>query len=179
MSEDKPIKLIKAVKELNIGMGTIVDFLATKGYKVEKQPMAKLDSDMYSALLKEFAVDKIIKEEAKQISIGKIRKEEPAQFPEKPVEHRRSRDFENEEILIKGIGSHYNAPPVEKPKPVEPPKPVEAPKVEKPEEHNDVLPGVKVVGKIDLNNLNAKPQPPAEKPVVKEEPVAAKPEVAA
>jgi translation initiation factor IF-2 len=76
MSEDKSIKLIKAVKELNIGMGTIVDFLATKGYKVEKQPMAKLDNDMYTTLLKEFAVDKIIKEEAKQISIGKIRKED-------------------------------------------------------------------------------------------------------
>ena len=39
MSEDKSIKLIKAVKELNIGMSTIVDFLATKGYKVDKQPM--------------------------------------------------------------------------------------------------------------------------------------------
>jgi translation initiation factor IF-2 len=80
MSEDKSIKLIKAVKELNIGMGTIVDFLATKGYKVDKQPMAKLDNDMYSALLKEFAVDKSIKEEAKQISIGKDRKEEPARL---------------------------------------------------------------------------------------------------
>src|SRR6478735_386943 len=101
MSEDKSIKLIKAVKELNIGMGTIVDFLAGKGFKVEKQPMAKLSNDMYSALLKEFAVDKSIKEEAKQISIGKIRKED-AGFPaEKQPEVRRSRgDFENEEILI-------------------------------------------------------------------------------
>ncbi|WP_295800517.1 translation initiation factor IF-2 [Mucilaginibacter sp.] len=179
MSEDKSIKLFTAAKELNIGTGTIVDFLATKGYKVQKHPTTLLDGDMYSALLKEFAVDKIIKEEAKQISIGKIRKEEPAAFPEKPVEHRRSRDFENEEILIKGIGNHYSPPPVEKPKPVEPPKPVEVPAPVKAEEHNAVLPGVTVVGKIDLNNLNAKPQPPAEKPVVKEEPVAVKPEVVA
>ncbi|MDR6941698.1 translation initiation factor IF-2 [Mucilaginibacter pocheonensis] len=172
MSEDKSIKLIKAVKELNIGMGTIVDFLATKGYKVEKQPMAKLDSDMYSALLKEFAVDKSIKEEAKQISIGKIRKEEPAAFPEKPLENRRSRDFENEEILIKNTG-HYTSPQAEKPKPVEP-----AP--ERSEERNDVLPGVKVVGKIDLNNLNARPQPPVEKPAEpKPVEVASQPEVVA
>jgi translation initiation factor IF-2 len=162
MSEDKSIKLFTAAKELNIGTGTIVDFLSTKGYKVQKHPTTQLDSDMYSALLKEFAVDKIIKEEAKQISIGKIRKEEPAPFPEKPVEHRRSRDFENEEILIKGAGNHYNAPPAEKPKPVEPPKPA---MVE--EQHNEVLPGVKVVGKIDLNNLNAKPAP-VEKPVAVE-----------
>jgi translation initiation factor IF-2 len=31
MSEDKSIKLFKAAKELNIGTGTIVDFLAWKG----------------------------------------------------------------------------------------------------------------------------------------------------
>ncbi|MDN3581481.1 translation initiation factor IF-2 [Mucilaginibacter flavus] len=175
MSEDKSIKLIKAVKELNIGMGTIVDFLATKGYKVDKQPMAKLDGDMYNALLKEFAFDKSIKEEAKQISIGKIRKEETAPIPEKPVENRRSRDFENEEILIKNAGQ-YTAPQAEKPKAVEPAAPV------KTEERSDALPGVKVIGKIDLNNLNAKPQPVAEKPepvepkaeeVKKPEPVAA------
>src|SRR3569833_338885 len=137
MSEDKPIKLFTAAKELNIGTGTIVDFLGTKGYKVQKHPMTLLDGDMYSALLKEFAVDKIIKEEAKQISIGKIRKEETAPLPDKPVENRRSRDFENEEILIKGIGNHFNAPAAEKPKPVEPPKP------EKAEEPAGALPGVK------------------------------------
>lgn len=153
MSDDKSIKLFTAAKELNIGTGTIVDFLATKGYKVQKHPMALLDSDMYGALLKEFAVDKIIKEEAKQISIGKIRKDEVGHLPEKPVEYRRSRDFENEEILIKNTG-HFNTPPAaEKPKP-----PVQEPP--KPEVHAD-LPGVKVVGKINLDDL-AKPQPSAE-----------------
>jgi translation initiation factor IF-2 len=166
MSEDKSIKLIKAVKELNIGMNTIVDFLASKGYKVEKQPMAKLDSDMYTTLLKEFAADKIIKEEAKQINIGKIRREDIVEpTPAKPFESHRSKDFENEEILIKNTG-HTAPPPVEKPKAQER---VEA-----------SLPGVTVVGKIDLDNIG-KTQPeekpaavapvPAPKPV---EPVAPK-----
>ena len=173
MSEDKSIKLFTAAKELNIGTGTIVDFLATKGYKVQKHPTTQLDGDMYNALLKEFAVDKIIKEEAKQISIGKIRKEEPsAQFPEKPVENRRSRDFENEEILIKNAGNHFTPPAPEKPKPVEV-KPAESAPVKAEEQHNDVLPGVKVVGKIDLNNLNTRPQP-VEKPAVKKEEEVAK-----
>ncbi|AMR30709.1 translation initiation factor IF-2 [Mucilaginibacter sp. PAMC 26640] len=160
MSEDKSIKLIKAVKELNIGMGTLVDFLATKGYKVDKHPMAKLDNDMYTTLLKEFAVDKIIKEEAKQISIGKIRKDEPGQAPEKPVENRRSRDFENEEILIKNTG-HFSSAPAEKPKPAE----TVQPKAE--ERSSEGLPGVKIVGKIDLNNLSGKPAeaPKAAEPV--------------
>ena len=150
MSEDKSIKLFTAAKELNIGTGTIVDFLASKGFKVDKHPTTRLDSNMYNALLKEYAVDKIIKEEAKQISIGKIRKEEPVNTPEKPIENKRSRDFENEEILIKNVGHHFNAPVVEKPKPM-----VAAP--EKAEDHAEVLRGVKVVGKIDLNNLNSRP----------------------
>ncbi|GAB3909651.1 translation initiation factor IF-2 [Mucilaginibacter boryungensis] len=154
MSEDKSIKLIKAVKELNIGMGTIVDFLASKGYKVEKQPMAKLDADMYTTLLKEFAADKIIKEEAKQIAIGKIRREDtvlPAS--DKPFESHRSKEFENEEILIKNTG--HTAPPVEKPKPQPQQERVEA-----------ALPGVTVVGKIDLDNIGKKQveEKPAEAP---------------
>ena len=155
MSEDKSIKLFKAAKELNIGTGTIVDFLASKGFKIEKQPNAKIEGEMYNVLLKEFAVDKSIKEEAKQISIGKIRKEEQDQLPEKPVEARRSRDFENEEILIKNAGQ-FTAPPVEKPKP----------QPEKREERNEALPGVKVVGKIDLDAKKATP-PPVEKKVEK------------
>src|SRR5471030_1047779 len=145
MSEDKPIKLFTAAKELNIGTGTIVDFLATKGYKVEKHPMTQLNRDMYNALLKEFAFDKSIKEEAKQISIGKIRKEEPGQTPERPVENRRSRDFENEEILIKNVNQYNTTPHVERPKPV--PAPTPAPEPEKREERSDTLPGVKIVGK--------------------------------
>jgi translation initiation factor IF-2 len=171
MSEDKSIKLFTAAKELNIGTGTIVDFLATKGYKVQKHPMTQLDGDMYGALLKEFAVDKIIKEEAKQISIGKIRKEEqePGQLPAKPGEYRRSRDFENEEILIKNTGHHYTAPP-----PAEKPKP--APEPAKNDTQSDALPGVKVVGKINLDNLSGKVQP-VEKPAEKVEP-ALKQEVA-
>jgi translation initiation factor IF-2 len=149
MSEDKSINLIKAAKELNIGTGTIVDFLATKGYKVEKNPMTKLNGDMYNTLLKEFAFDKSIKEEAKQINIGKIRKDEPEQA--KPTEFRRSRDFENEEILIKNAGNY--APQAEKPKAAEP-----EPKKAEEQQAPSTLPGVKVVGSIDLNNLNAKPQ---------------------
>ncbi len=165
MSEDKSINLIKAAKELNIGTGTIVDFLATKGYKIEKSPMAKLNGDMYGALLKEFAFDKSIKEEAKQINIGKIRKDEPGQA-EKPAEFRRSRDFENEEILIKNAGNYAHQPAVEKPKP--------EPEVKKAEEAvQPTLPGVKVVGNIDLNNLNARPQvaekQPTPAPEVKKE----------
>jgi translation initiation factor IF-2 len=163
MSEDKGIKLIKAAKELNIGIGTIVDFLASKGYKVDRNPMTALNSDMYSTLVKQFAADKSIKEEAKQINIGKIRRDEPGFVPDKPAEQR-SKEFEREEILIKNAGT-FNSATANKPK-----------ETEKPQERTDgSLPGVKVVGKIDLNNLNK----PAPRPEVKAEPAAPAPVAAA
>ncbi len=157
MSDDKSIKLFKAAKELNIGTGTIVDFLASKGYKIEKQPNAKIEGEMYDALLKEFQVDKIIKEEAKQISIGKIRREEPGYVAEKHEPASRSKDFEPEEILIKNANNYSPAPHTPS---YTPPAVVEKPQPEPVAEDRDesVLPGVKVVGKIDLNNLNAKPR---------------------
>jgi translation initiation factor IF-2 len=179
MSEDKSIKLFKAAKELNIGTGTIVDFLASKGYKIEKQPNAKIEGEMYDALLKEFQVDKIIKEEAKQISIGKIRREETG-VPEQhtPPTHR-AKDFEHEEILVKNL--HTFTPPVHPPV-AEKPKP-EPVVTEQPKDDGN-LPGVKIVGKIDLDNLGKTrpekkveevtpptPEPvPAPAPIQKEEP---------
>jgi len=164
MSDDKSIKLFKAAKELNIGTGTIVDFLASKGYKIEKQPNAKIEGEMYDALLKEFQVDKIIKEEAKQISIGKIRREETG-LPEKVEHHPRAKDFEHEEILVKNLHS-YTPPPT-------PAAPVEKPKPEPVAEERDEasLPGVKVVGKIDLDNLGGnRTEKKVEKEVVAEKP---------
>lgn len=213
MSDDKPIILIKAIKELNIGMGTAVEFLNKKGFSAEKSPMFKLTGEMYNALLKEYQGDKIVREEAKQIVIGKIRRDEPE--TEKPVEApKKNTDFEkNEEILIKNAQSF--TPPVEKPKVVETPKvetpapaptpapaaavePVKETKAEEKAEETG-LPGVKIVGKIDLNDLNSKTRPvkkeeapavpapvakapepvkPVEQPKVEEKPVEVKKEEA-
>ncbi|QPH37746.1 translation initiation factor IF-2 [Pedobacter endophyticus] len=168
MSDDKPIILIKAIKELNIGMGTAVEFLNKKGFSAEKSPMFKLTPDMYSALLKEYQGDKIVREEAKQIVIGKIRRDEPE--TEKPVEApKKNTDFEKgDEILIKNAQSF--TPSVEKPKAPETPEPkaetapqapAEQTTANKAEDKADEsgLPGVKIVGKIDLSDLNSKTRP--------------------
>ena len=52
MSESKSIKLLKAAKELNIGLATAVESLTKKGYKVEPKPNTKLTEEMYESLLK-------------------------------------------------------------------------------------------------------------------------------
>lgn len=156
MTEGKSINLLRAAKELNIGIGTAVDFLSKKGFDVESKPNTKLDSTMYGVLLKEFQGDKIVKEEANQIVIGKIRRDE-APIEEAPVKVPTKDD--SEDILIKDTSTLK--PAVEEKAPVQPePKPV-LPVQESPSA------GVKVVGKIDLDSLNKRGK--AEKPNPKEE----------
>ena len=167
MSEGKSINLLKAAKELNIGLSTAVESLAKKGFKVEAKPTTKLSEEMYNALLKEYQGDKIVREEARQIVIGKIRRDDSPSPATEKSEPRRSNDFEQEEILIKNTGSFSPpAPPADKPKTAD----VEEPEAQKQPQEESGLPGVKVVGKIDLDSLNrkGKPEPKEEsKPVEK------------
>ncbi|WP_410221955.1 translation initiation factor IF-2 [Pedobacter sp.] len=174
MSDDKTIVLLKAAKELNIGISTAVEFLGKKGFAVDNKPNTKLSSEMYNALLREFQGDKIVKEEANQIVIGKIRRDEPEAIEKSPEAPKAKQDYENEGVLIKNL--HHYTPPVEKAKEE---KPVVENKQEseskEPENEENSLPGVKVVGKINLNDLNPKPKAkeevtePSPAPVQKED----------
>ena len=113
MSDDKTVVLLKAAKELNIGLATAVEFLGKKGYAVDNKPNTKLSGEMYNVLLREFQGDKIVKEEANQIVIGKIRRDEPEVTTEKtPEAPKKNADFESEGVLIKNINQY--TPPVEK-----------------------------------------------------------------
>lgn len=117
MSEiEKGLRLHKIAKELNIGTATITEFLGKKGFVIENKPTAKISDDMYSLLLKEYQGDKSIKEEANQISIGKIRREElVVEEAPKPVKTPISREEESDEILIKNIATFkpvVDIPPV-------------------------------------------------------------------
>jgi len=62
-------RLSKAAREFNIGINTIVEYLSKKGFQVERDPNAKLSHEMYMLLMKEFASEKHVKEEAKKIGL--------------------------------------------------------------------------------------------------------------
>ncbi len=88
MAEGKH-RLSKVGKDLGVGIGTITDFLKTQGHSVETNPNAKITDEQYDAVLKEFAGDKKVKEEAKQMQSEKAAAA-PAPTPvavveEKPV----------------------------------------------------------------------------------------------
>ncbi|KAA8484620.1 translation initiation factor IF-2 [Arcticibacter tournemirensis] len=179
MSEGKSINLLKAAKELNIGLSTAVESLGKKGFKVDPKPNTKLTEEMYNALLKEYQGDKIVREEARQIVIGKIRRDDTQPLATERQEPRRNKDFEQDEILIKNTGSFEHHQSTEKAKSVSAPadEPAEGNTEEKQEEN--ALPGVKIVGKIDLDSLNRRPhtEPKTEKTEEDKPETAPEPEV--
>lgn len=69
------IRLNKVVKNLNVGLTTIVDFLNKKGYLTEANPNTKISEEEYDLLVREFNKDKKIKLESAKISQERSHKE--------------------------------------------------------------------------------------------------------
>ena len=70
-----PIRLSKAVKDLNVGAKTLVEFLQKKGVEVGSDPNAKISDEQYSLLVKEFSKDKNLKIESDRISQERHKKD--------------------------------------------------------------------------------------------------------
>ena len=50
-----PVKLYTIIKDLNVGLTTVVDFLNKKGFTVESNPNLRVSDEQYDLLLKEFS----------------------------------------------------------------------------------------------------------------------------
>ncbi|MEI6898890.1 MAG: translation initiation factor IF-2 [Bacteroidota bacterium] len=105
MTEVKTTRLIKASREFNIGVSTIVEFLGKKGFIIDKDPNGKLSEEMYNLLVKEFAPDKHVKEEAKKINFGSAH--ETITIDGKRTEVK-DKEKEREELFIKNVGLEYD-----------------------------------------------------------------------
>ena len=62
------IKLIKACKELNVGMATAVAFFAKQGKEISPDPNVRIDDNLYLLLAKEFNKDMALKLEAERMA---------------------------------------------------------------------------------------------------------------
>ncbi|MEL6140983.1 MAG: translation initiation factor IF-2, partial [Bacteroidota bacterium] len=160
-------RLVKVAKELNVGTATIVEFLNGKGFDIENKPIAKVTSEMQDALREEFSKSASIKKKADNLVIGTRPIAPPA--PPKPVAP----------PVPKAPAPQ---PPAPKPQPVAEnsapatPKPVVKPVAAKTEEKaTPRTPGLKVLGKIDLDArkkpvAKSKPKPePKPQPAPKAE----------
>lgn len=174
MSETKTLRLSKIAKEFNLSLATIVDFLSSKGHKVENNPNSKIGDAEYTILSKEFAGEKTAKQEAQQAGQIFKEKKESITLDESKSTHKKKDDFE-EDIVIKDVSVSSTSKVLESlrieqkqriseetkkaeketaKKPIETEKPIEK---EAPKEEKSI--GVKVVSKIDLSTLNSKTKP--------------------
>lgn len=151
------IRLGQASRKLNVGHNTILDFLAKKGFSVENNPNAKLTPEQFAMLAKEFASSASEKAEASGLTIGVKHIEPPVAKVEPEVVRKKTDEEQN--VLIKNLGSKEIVKPKEEVKPE---------KVEKVELEKPKLEGFKVLGKIELEKEKKKPEKEAEPEPVQE-----------
>jgi translation initiation factor IF-2 len=179
MSEEgKPTRLNKAAAEFNVGISTLVEFLRKKGIVIEENPNTKISPEAYGLLVKEYAADRHVKEESMKIELSFVKHDtltldHKAEKPKAPVA-----ESEKEDIIIKDIslgakdkGVSAKPPAEEKPaaKKVAPPEVLPAPPEKEefvPEtavEEKKLLAGLKIEGKIDLDQFKKPPKVKKEK----------------
>jgi translation initiation factor IF-2 len=134
-------RLSKVAKEFNVGLSTIVDYLASKGKAIESNPNAKIDEDAYELLLKEFQSEKSTKEKAQEATI--LFKEERKALSLKDIEKQETSSTTEDDTydidvdkLKQNISLSATTSKAEDDKP----KP-------------------SIVGKIDLDAINSKTRP--------------------
>ncbi|TGE21780.1 translation initiation factor IF-2 [Hymenobacter aquaticus] len=199
MAEAAPKRLQQAAKDLNIGMGTVVETLAKKGHQVENKPTTKLTAEQVGLLEKEFASSAQDKMEATKLSQAKRQTEAeaaPAPRPEPVAPKASSPAVPTPAPAPKPVEEAKPAAPAPQPAPaaeVKPVAPAPAPVAAAPAEPEaPKVPGLKVLGKIELDSKGrpvpprpaaAAPQPtpapvPAPAPVAEQKPVAPAPQPA-
>ena len=76
------IRLNKVIKEFNVGLQTVVDFLTAKGFEVKASPSEKISDAQYDLLRQEFGADRDLRTEAEKMIQNrqkeKIQKEKKA-----------------------------------------------------------------------------------------------------
>ncbi|HNX85585.1 MAG TPA: translation initiation factor IF-2 [Bacteroidales bacterium] len=118
-------RLSKAAREFNIGIKTVVDFLTKKGFAIGNDPNSKLSQEMYALLMKEFASEKHVKEEAKKIGL-QFTSHETITIEDKKSASK-DREKELDELFIKNVSMEFEKKGFEAPR-----KPKEVPVKETP-----------------------------------------------
>ena len=173
MTENDNIRINKVLKEFNIGLGTLVEFLRKKGISIDSNPGAKLTGDQYALVAKEFKKEQIVKAESKKVAIKvkDITEKEPKAIEEKEPEKElfvktSITEVRGPKILGKIDLDKPKAEPKQESKPEVKPEPApvqEVKPVEKPAEKPEVKPQPEVKA-VQTPKVEQTPVPPTEKP---------------
>ena len=157
----KPVRLNKIAREFNLGIQTIVDFLASKGMEVDAKPNTKIDAEAYALIRSNFQDEKAAKEKAvssanravvdrESVTLASARK---TAAPQEEAEV---------EIDLSIFQKSQQQPEVERIEPEAPAEPTPAAEekaAEAPAEPEaDAASPVKVLGKVDLDAVAKKPK---------------------
>ena len=167
----KPVRLNKIAREFNLGIQTIVDFLASKGMEVDAKPNTKIDAEAYALIRANFQDEKAAKEKAvssanraavdrESVTLASARK---SSAPKEEAEV---------EIDLSVFQKSQQQPEVERIEPEAPAAPAATseaapaeaspeavkPVAQEPPKEADPASPVKVLGKVDLNAVAKKPK---------------------
>ncbi len=87
-----PIKLIKATRDLNVGLATAAEFLQKNGHNVENNPNTRISDEQYALLVKEFGKDLSPQERERILTKPEVRKV----MPEKKTKENRPVEIKTE-----------------------------------------------------------------------------------
>ena len=175
MAEEQSMRLKQAATKFNVSTSTIIQHLESKGFEVENKPTTKITGEQVALLNKAFATDEQAKMEAEAVGLSSniIRKAPEPVAPEpakpEPAPAPKPEPKAQEEKPRPAAPEAKPAPVAEKPA-EKAPEPPEAPKAEqaattpeaaKPEKASETTepaepvaakPGLKILGKIDLDS---------------------------
>jgi len=133
------MRLSQVARKLNVGTSTIAEHLANKGFEIENKPNTKITIEQFNMVSKEFESSTMDKEEALGMTIGQKFSDNLVIYSDTEGHHKKRADEEEifiKNISIEGTSEETLTPPQVKPEEAE----FETPKLQ----------GIKVVGKIDL-----------------------------
>ncbi len=162
MTDYKPQRFNKVLRELNISLDRAVEFLANKGIDIDHRPTAKISQEVYTILSDEFQTDKSKKVASKEIGEEKRKEKEEIRLAlEREAEKKRLEDEARKAEIFKTDSEKISGPKMVGKIDIDPKPEV---KEEEPEEvvsekkepeaqlikGSKKLKGLKQVGKIDV-----------------------------
>ncbi len=165
MAEVKKIRLNKVLREFNVSLDRVVDFLKSKGFEIDARPTTKISNEIYEVLYEEFETDKSKRVESKEVS-EELKKEKEMLRLAREKEQARKKEKEEKAKLDREEKEKADAEAAK-----------QKAKEEEAKEKNR-LSGLKQVGKIDLdsqksskdNKAKDKKEKETPKPTEKEQP---------
>jgi len=157
----KPVRLNKIAREFNLGIQTIVDFLASKGMEVDAKPNTKIDAEAYALIRSNFQDEKAAKEKAVSSANRTVVERESVTLASARKTAAPQEEAEVE-IDLSIFQKSQQQPEVERIEPEAPAEPAPAPEekaAEAPAEPEaDAASPVKVLSKVDLDAVAKKPK---------------------